>query len=234
MTERVLRALGETDEKYILAYAEKMREKNPKKIVLRRWLSAAAVFVMFIGILFTLPSVRHTLFPKNNDLGVVKQFDSYDEMMVAGDAGLFTSASADGQFSYGTRLSLLDFDCFDDTKYYICWQAGGGSFSLAGMDGPFTFVCDFKKDGVRYEIAYMESVNSLEIPEHFRTETKYQNAFSTMGIAISYEVFSDRAECEFTENGGYYKIICHSGGTDLFAVLEELLQVDFEKGCPQP
>ena len=36
MTERILRALNETDEQYILAYAETMKAKDPKKIVLRR------------------------------------------------------------------------------------------------------------------------------------------------------------------------------------------------------
>ena len=193
--------------------------------------------IVIIGITFALPPVRKALSAKTNDLGVVMPFDSYEEMMIAGDAGYAAGVSADGQlqFPYGTRLSLLDFDRFDDTKYYICWQSGGDSdFSLA-LGEAYAFVCDFENDGVRYEIAYMESVNSLAIPEHFRSETKYRNAFSTKGIAVSYEVFSDRTECEFTEMGGYYKIICHSDDIkDLFSVLEEMLQVDFVKGAPQP
>ncbi|MBQ6119610.1 MAG: hypothetical protein IJK98_10285 [Clostridia bacterium] len=236
MTDHILQALGGTDERYFLAYAETMKEKNPKKIVLRRWLSAAVAVIAVVGVVFALTPVRRALSEKNNDLGVVFRFASSEAMMMAGDAGYMASASADGQpqFPYGTRLSLLDFDRFDGTKYYICWQNRGPSdFSLA-MGGPATYVCDFEKDGVRYEIAYMESVNSLEIPDHFRTETKYRNAFSTMGIAVSYEVFSDRAECEFTEKGGYYKIICHAGEEALFAILEDLLQVDFERGYPQP
>ena len=110
MTEHILRALGETDEKYILAYAEKMKEKNPKKIVLRRWLSAAAVFVVLIGVVLALPPVRQTLFPKP---AFRRDFDSFEEMMEA------RGTAETDSFPYGTRLSALDFSRFDHTNFYI-------------------------------------------------------------------------------------------------------------------
>ena len=230
MTERILRALGETDETYILAYAEKMKEKNPKKIVLRRWLSAAAVFVVLIGVTLALPPVRHTLFPKKSWR---VDFDSFEEMMER--VGTLPEGYPEREnIPYGTRLSLLDFSRFDNAGFYLrMGDWGDMSFTLA-MSPPLVYVCDLEKDGVRYEIANYQSVNSLEIPEQFRNTEKYPITITVGGQSgqlVSYKILRNRIECEFTDSTGYYKIICHSGDLkDLYAVLGELLQYHFETG----
>ena len=75
MTEHILRALGETEETYFLAYAETMKEKSPKKIVFRRWLSAAAAAALLIGCALLI-----FLFPQQK--GIAKErYATYEEMI---------------------------------------------------------------------------------------------------------------------------------------------------------
>ena len=217
MTERILRALGGTDEKYILAYAEKMKEKNPKKIVLRRWLSAAAVFVVLIGVTLALPPVRYALLTR--PVSSQKNFSSFTEMMSAWDVPQQGNAAGEDNsgswtFSYRTRLSLLDFDGYDAADYYTCYEQS--RYYTLAMLPPLTFVCDLTKDGVRYEIANFKSSDSAAVPKHFRNMKKYANTVAFDGILISYEKFRDRVECEFTDDTGYYKIICHSADWNVF------------------
>ena len=221
MTEHILRALGETDERYFLAYAEKVKEKSPKRIVLRRWLSIAAAVIVIIGITLALPPVRQTLFPKT-DVGVRWDFDSFEEMM--GRAG--SSPKGDpfkGNIPYDTHLSSLDFSRFDNEHFYICLGDWGDmAFSLA-MGPPPVYVCELEKDGVAYEIAHYRSVNSMEMPERFRNTEKYPDTERVGGIPVSYQITRNRAECEFTDVTGYYKIICHTGDKKALSDIVEML-----------
>ena len=231
MTERILRALGETDERYFLAYAENMKAKKPKKIILRRWLSAAAVLIVLVGVVFSLPPVRYALLTR--PVYSQKNFSSYTEMMQTYymdvpeyEAGN-ENASPSWSFSYGSRLSLIDFDGCDAADYYICYEQSR-YYNLAMLPPP-TFVCDLTKGGVRYEVANFQSSASTAVPKPFRNIKKYTNTVTVNGILISYEIYRDRVECEFTDVTGYYKIICHSDDiNDLYAILGELLQYDFE------
>ena len=225
MTERILRALGETDERYFLAYAENMKVKNPKKIILRRWLSAAAVLIVLIGVVLSLPPVRQTFFQKK---GWRVDFDSFEEMMER--VGTLPEGYPESEnIPYGTRLSLLDFSRFDNAGFYLrMGDWGDMSYTLA-VSPPLVYICDLEKDGIRYEIANYQSVNSLEIPEQFRNTEKYPITTTVDGQLISYIIMRNRIECEFTDATGYYKIICHSGDlNDLYAILGKLLQYNFE------
>ena len=236
MTERILRALGETDEHYFLAYAENMKAKNPKKIILRRWLSAAAVLIVLIGVVLSLPPVRCALLTR--PVYSQKNYSSYTEMMSALDIPQHeTSAehysSPSQTFSYGSRLSLIDFDGCDAADYYVCYEQSR-YYTLALLP-PATFVCDLTKDGVRYEVANFKSSDSTAVPKPFRNIKKYTNTVTVNGILISYEIYRDRVECEFTDVTGYYKIICHSGDlNDLYAILGKLLQYNFETWEAEP
>ena len=218
MTERILRALGETDEQYFLAYAESMKEKNPKKIILRRWLSAAAAVIVLVGAVLALPPVRYALLTR--PVYSQKNFSSYTEMMLAlhMDTPPYDDATgsdaASWTFSYGSRLSLIDFDGYDAADYYVCYEQSR-YYTLAMLPPP-TFVCDLTKDGVRYEYVHYQSYLSLNIPKRFRNTEKYAYTTEIDGILLSYEIFRDRAEGEFTDATGYYKIICHSPDGDVF------------------
>ena len=219
MTERILRALGETDERYFLAYAEKLKEKSPKKIVLRRWAAAAAAVIVIAGAVLALPPVRYALLTR--PVYHQKNFSSYTEMMQALDMDIPQSGvsaeesdSPSRTFSYGSRLSLLDFDSYDAADYYVCFDQSR-HYNLAMLPPP-TFVCDRTKDGVRYEYAHYQSHLSLNIPKRFRNTEKYAYTTEIDGILLSYETFRDRAEGEFTDATGYYKIICHSPDGDVF------------------
>lgn len=229
MTERILRALGETDERYFLAYAENMKAKNPKKIILRRWLSAAAVLIVLVGVVFSLPPVRYALLTR--PVYSQKNFASYTEMMSALDIPQHDTAaeryfSPSQTFSYGSRLSLIDFDGCDAADYYVCFEQSRHN-NLAMLPSP-TFVCDLTKDSVRYEVANFKSPVSTAVPKPFRNIKKYNNTVTVSGILVSYEIFRDRVECEFTDVTGYYKIICHSDDiNDLYAILGKLLQYNF-------
>ncbi len=222
MTERILRALGGTDERYFLAYAEQMKGKNPKKIVLRRWLSAAAAVIVIICIAFALPPVRHTLFPEKH---LRWDFDSFEEMMER--AGVSPKGDPlKGNIPYDTRLSSLDFSRFDNEHFYIClgdWGDRDGDFTLA-MGPPPVYVCELERDGVAYEIAHYQSVNSMEMPERFRNTEKYPNTVSLYGLPpVSYQITRNRSECEFTDVTGYYKIICHTGDKKALSDIVEML-----------
>ena len=236
MTERILRALGETDERYFLAYAENMKAKNPKKIILRRWLSAAAVLIVLIGIVLSLPPVRYALLTR--PVYSQKNYSSYTEMMSALDIPLHDTAaeryfSPSQTFSYGSRLSLIDFDGCDAADYYVCYEQS--RYYTMAMLPPATFVCDLTKDGVRYEVANFKSSDSTAVPKPFRNIKKYTNTVTVNGILISYEIYRDRVECEFTDATGYYKIICHSGNlNNLHVILGKLLQYDFETWEAEP
>ena len=217
MTERVLRALGETDERYFLAYAEQLKEKNPKTIILRRWAAAAAAVIVLVGAVLSLPPVRYAL--QTRPVYSQKNFSSFTEMMSALDIpqhGMSAEEylSSSQTFSYGSRLSLIDFDGYDAADYYVCYEQSR-YYNLA-MLPPATFVCDLTKDGVRYEVANFKSPDSIAVPKHFRNMKKYANTVTVDGILLSYERFRDRAECEFTDATGYYKIICHSADGDVF------------------
>ena len=138
MTERILRALGETDERYFLAYAENMNVKNPKKIILRRWLSAAAVLIVLVGVVLSLPPVRYALLTR--PVYTQKNFSSYTEMMSALDIPQHDTAaehyySPSQTFSYGSRLSLIDFDSYDTADYYFCYEQSR-YYSLAMVPPP--------------------------------------------------------------------------------------------------
>ena len=225
MTELILRALGETDERFFLAFAETMKEKSPKKIILRRWIAAAAAVIIVVGTVFALPPVWQALFQKNNGLGFVQPFDSFEEMMER--AGhMETEISSGDPFRYGTRLSLLDFSLFSRTEYYICWETKGPTEFTLAMGPPFTFVCDLKWNGVRYEIANCASDNSMDIPTHFCNTEKYANTVRMGDIVISYEIMGNRSECEFTDATGYYKIICHTGDEKALSDIVEMLLGD--------
>ncbi|MBQ6119599.1 MAG: hypothetical protein IJK98_10230 [Clostridia bacterium] len=229
MTERILRALNETDEQYILAYAETMKAKDPKKIVLRRWIAAAAAVLVLVGVVFSLPPVRYALLTR--PVYSQQNFSSFTEMMSALDIPQHETSteqysSPSQTFSYGSRLSLIDFDSYDAADYYFCYEQSR-YYTLAML--PLTFVCDLTKDGVRYEVANYKSSDSTAVPKPFRNMKKYTNTLTVNGILISYENYRDRVECEFTDATGYYKIICHSGDlNDLYAILGKLLQYNFE------
>ena len=76
---------------------------------------------------------------------------------------------------------------------------------------------------------------STAVPKPFRNIKKYTNTVTVNGILISYEIYRDRVECEFTDVTGYYKIICHSGDlNDLYAILGKLLQYNFETWEAEP
>ena len=237
MTERILRAMGETDEQYFLAYAENMKAKNPKKIILRRWLSAAAAVIVLVGVVFSLPPVQYALLTR--PVYSQKNFSSYTEMMQAlymdvppYEAGN-ENDSLSWSFSYGSRLSLLDFDSYDTADYYVCYEQSR-YYNLAMLPPP-TFVCDLTKDGVRYEVANFQSPVSTAVPKPFRNVKKYTNTVTVSGILVSYEIYRDRVECEFTDATGYYKIICHSDKrNDLYAILGKLLQYNFETWEAEP
>ena len=236
MTERILRALNETDEQYILAYAETMKAKDPKKIVLRRWVAAAAVLIVLVGVVFSLPPVRYALLTR--PVYSQQNFSSYTEMMSALDIPQHDTAaeryfSSSQTFSYGSRLSLIDFDGCDAADYYVCYEQS--RYYTMAMLPPATFVCDLTKDGVRYEVANYKSSDSTAVPKPFRNMKKYTNTRSFNGIPVSYEIFQNRVECEFTDVTGYYKIICHSGDlNDLYAILGKLLQYNFETWEAEP
>lgn len=217
MTERILRALGETDERYFLAYAEKLKEKNPKTVVLRRWIAAAAAVIVLVGVVLALPPVRYALLTR--PVYSQKNFSSYTEMMQALDMDMppYNATESDSPswtFSYGSRLSLLDFDSYDAADYYVCFEQSR-HYNLAMLPPP-TFVCDLTKDGVRYEYAHYLSHQAMHIPKRFRNTEKYACTVEIDGILLSYEMFRNRVEGEFTDATGYYKIICHSPDADVF------------------
>ncbi len=223
MTERILRALGETDERYFLTYAENMKVKNPKKIILRRWLSAAAAIFLLFGGIFAYLQARYQIIPQVNLFRV--DFLSFEEMMEAAcrsPEGYHVNSSG---IPYETRLSALDYNSFDNVSFYMCYEEPKkNDYSLAASSS-WTYVCEGTKNGVLYEIVYVESGDLADLPNCFHPTSQYSRLLSVAGHRVSYSSFWNRSECAFVDGTGYYKVICHSNDLDnLFAILKDLIR----------
>lgn len=221
MTKRILRALGETDERYFLAYAESIKKKDPKKIVMRRWAAAAAAMLIFVSTICFFLQIQHHIFTKK---GFVR-FDylSFEDMMDA------ESRPADGYGSgipYETRLSSLDFNSFDNVHYFICYEESKNQDFTMAMSTPFTYVCEGTKEGIQYEIAYHASADLTGLPKRFHPTRNHKKKVFVAEHMVYFLTHWNRSEGEFVDETGYYKIICYSKNTDdLFAVLKDLFDI---------
>jgi len=206
LTESVLRALGGTDERYFLAYAETMKEKHPKKIVLRRWLSAAAVIILATS-LFTL-----FLLPRQKEI-TKETFSNYKDMIYQ---------------TYGridTHLASLPFEEYEKVRYDCYVRHSHSSDMLVA-----SYVITLYNNQTKTEILFLPAVSNQEyyrthfIPEITNAEEHYTETMKRNDIVIRYGQENDRVFGEWEDETGYYKIICYSNQRDVFeTVLTDLL-----------
>ena len=200
MTERILRALGETDEKYILAYAGKMKEKNPKKIVLRRCLSVAAAVTILVGCISFL-----FLYPHQK--GIKKEkYSNYEDMI---------------NRTYGyvvdTHLSSLNFEEYDKVKYF-CYVNHTNQSDMFEV----SYVVTLYKERTKTEILFLPATIHYEynlsyfLPEITNAEEEYTEEMELNGTLVRYGQEKDRVFGAFEDETGFYKIICHSNQIIMF------------------
>lgn len=208
MTERVLRALGATDERYFLAYAEQMKDKNPKKIVLGRWFFGAAAMMLLIGSVLLF-------FPVSRQKGISKmQFTSYEEMV----------SKTYGEID--THLSSLHFDGYDKVGYCAYLYHKHASDMLEA-----SYLITLHQGTTRTEILYLPKTANYEvnlndfIRKITNAEEPYTGVMEFGNIMIRYGQGNDRVFGEWHDETGYYKIVCYSNQRDIFeTVLTDLLR----------